>query len=136
MSQIATTIEQSKRLLAAGIDPKSADMYWLGSGATISPDEDEYKLYTEPFSPLYERVLAAIMRERVDCVNFGFDNVSEISAKEDFLSRLFPAWSLSRLIDLIAETGIPMNYGPMKDSADVLECAVRLLEYELEDANH
>lgn len=27
-SQIATTIEQSKRLLAAGIDPKSADMYW------------------------------------------------------------------------------------------------------------
>ena len=28
MSQIATTIEQSKRLLDAGIDPKSADMRW------------------------------------------------------------------------------------------------------------
>lgn len=28
MSQIATTIEQSKRLLAAGLDPKSADMQW------------------------------------------------------------------------------------------------------------
>lgn len=28
-SQIATTIEQSKRLLAAGIDPKSADMSWV-----------------------------------------------------------------------------------------------------------
>lgn len=28
MSQIATTIEQSKRLLEAGLDPKSADMRW------------------------------------------------------------------------------------------------------------
>lgn len=28
MSQIATTIEQSKRLLEAGIDPGSADMSW------------------------------------------------------------------------------------------------------------
>lgn len=28
MTQIATTIEQSKRLLDAGLDPKSADMYW------------------------------------------------------------------------------------------------------------
>ena len=28
MSQIATTIEQSKRLIAAGLDPKSADMRW------------------------------------------------------------------------------------------------------------
>lgn len=28
MSQIATTIEQSKRLLAAGLDPGSADMSW------------------------------------------------------------------------------------------------------------
>ena len=28
MSQIATTIEQSKRLLGAGLDPESADMRW------------------------------------------------------------------------------------------------------------
>ena len=28
MSQIATTIEQSKRLLDAGLDPESADMRW------------------------------------------------------------------------------------------------------------
>lgn len=28
MSQIATTIEQSKRLLDAGLDPGSADMRW------------------------------------------------------------------------------------------------------------
>lgn len=29
MSQIATTIEQSKRLLGAGLDPGSADMSWV-----------------------------------------------------------------------------------------------------------
>ena len=28
MTQIATTIEQSKRLLSAGLDPSSADMQW------------------------------------------------------------------------------------------------------------
>lgn len=30
--QIATTIEQSKRLLACGVDSKSADMVWLNRG--------------------------------------------------------------------------------------------------------
>ena len=28
MSQIATTIEQSRRLIEAGLNPESADMYW------------------------------------------------------------------------------------------------------------
>ena len=82
MSQIATTIEQSKRLLDAGLDPESADMKHI-----------------------------------------RFDD--EI-----------PAWSLSRLIDLIAETGVPMNYGPMKDSASVLDHAVNALEYQLLHADH
>lgn len=30
--QIATTPEQSKRLLACGVDPKTADMVWLNRG--------------------------------------------------------------------------------------------------------
>lgn len=29
MARIATSIEESKRLLELGIDPKSADMYWM-----------------------------------------------------------------------------------------------------------
>lgn len=99
-SQIATTIEQSKRLLAAGLDPESADMSW-----------HKYK------TSKWDLWVGWSDRELPDL-------------------QVFPAWSLSRLIDLIVETGIPMNYGPMKDSADVLECAVRLIEYELEDANH
>lgn len=123
MSQIATTIEQSKRLLAAGINPKSADMYYKNN----LPWTDK--------EPRYSAVLSAgSPTEALEWYNKGYT----ASGKEPLplLHFCFPAWSLSRLIDLIAETGIPMNYGPMKDSADVLECAVRLLEYELEDANH
>ena len=100
-SQIATTIEQSKRLMEAGLEPESADMRW-------------------------EQILGLIHR-----LCYQPDATMPLIAP-----KVIPAWSLSRLIDLIAETGIPMNYGPMKDSADVLECAVRLLEYELEDADH
>ncbi len=107
-SQIATTIEQSKRLLAAGLDRRSADMMWVVPESNGLWDEDE----NTPDPPA-----------SLKCQNYGRYCDT-------------PAWSLSRLIDLIAETGIPMNYGPMKDSADVLECAVRLLEYELEDASH
>lgn len=103
MSQIATTIEQSKRLLDAGLDPESADMSWV---EVDTPWRKDTK------------------------------TIDELCVDNPIPHRSTPAWSLSRLIDLIAETGIPMNYGPMKDSADVLECAVRLLEYELEDANH
>lgn len=100
-SQIATTVEQSKRLMEAGLEPESADMRW-------------------------EQILGLIPR-----LCYQPDATMPLIAP-----KVIPAWSLSRLIDLIAETGIPMNYGPMKDSADVLECAVRLLEYELEDADH
>lgn len=112
-SQIATTIEQSKRLMEAGLDPESADMCYIEEIITNGIGCISYK-HTWSEYP---------------CV----DTHEESEGPEPVS---LPAWSLSRLIDLIAETGIPMTYGPMKDSADVLECAVRLLEYELEDANH
>lgn len=123
MSQIATTIEQSKRLLAAGIDPGSADVYYKNN-LPWTDKEPRYSAVLSDGSPA----------EALEWYNKGYT----ASGKEPLalLHFCFPAWSLSRLIDLIAETGIPMNYGPMKDSVDVLECAVRLLEYELEDANH
>ena len=99
-SQIATTIEQSKRLLEAGIDPGGADLRW------------------EQFPGLVPRL----------CYQ---PNATPLIAP-----KVVPAWSLSRLIDLIAETGLPMNYGPMKDSAAVLEHAVNALEYQLRYTNH
>jgi len=102
MSQIATTIEQSKRLLGAGLDPKSADMYWghVDFGGC-------FQITLLPANPHL-----------------------------DINSTISPAWSLSRLIDLIADNGIPMNYGPMTDSTAVLEHAVNALEYQLRHADH
>lgn len=113
MSQIATTIEQSKGLLAAGLDPRSCDMRWTneveedkGYGFILTCQEEEYHLELgQPF----------------------FDFPSDPS---------IPAWSLSRLMDLIAETGVPMNYGPMKDSASILDHAVNALEYQLRYINY
>lgn len=100
MTQIATTIEQSKRLIDAGIDPKSADMRW-----ETFPGCVPHLCYQPDAMPL-------------------------------IAPKVTPAWSLSRLIDLIAETGLPMNYGPMKDSAAVLDHAVNALKYHLRYTNH
>lgn len=108
MSQIATTIAQSKRLLDAGLDPGSADMMWRNAALTYD------------FGTAMEVVTA-------EPILYAFNAKSEDS---------IPAWSLSRLIDLIAETGVPMNYGPMKDSASVLDHAVNALEYQLRYSNH
>ena len=108
MSQIATTIEQSKRLLEAGIDPGSADMMWRNVALTYDFGHAMEVATAEP-------------------ILYAFNTKSKDS---------IPAWSLSRLIDLIAETGLPMNYGPMKDSAAVLDHAVNALEYQLCYTNH
>jgi len=125
---IATSIEQSRRLLEAGLSYQSADMYWLGSGATISPDEDEYKLNAEPYYPLYERVAESIKREREDRDKYGFDNTIEIEAREDFLSRLFPSWSLSALWKIASERGITADFNTKEESPDqVMEILMDLL---------
>lgn len=123
MSQIATTINQSKRLLDAGLTPESADMYYQN----ILPWTDKEPKYSSILSDgspvealeLYNSGYTAAGKEPLSLLHFGF-----------------PAWSLSRLIDLIAETGVPMNYGPMKDSASVLDHAVNALEYQLRYSNH
>ncbi len=107
MSQIATTIEQSKMLLAAGLDPESADMTWQDN-----------------------RLICKSYKSAVD-----FENEWRSHGGSPHIIHA-PAWSLSRLIDLIAETGLPMNYGPMKDSAAVLDHAVNALEYHLRYTNH
>lgn len=122
-SQIATSIPQSKLLIAAGIDPGSADMYYKNN----LPWTDK--------EPRYSAVLSAgSPTEALEWYNKGYT----AGGKEPLplLHFCFPAWSLSRLIDLIAETGLPMNYGPMKDSTAVLDHAVNALEYQLRYAHH
>lgn len=63
MTQIATTIEQSKRLLKAGLSKEGADMQW-----TYLRSEDTYWL--------------------------------QVAREDSQLFADFPAWSLSRLVDI------------------------------------
>jgi len=71
MSNIATTIEQSRHLLELGLDPKTADMYYAGHRSIHNPKEIEYT--QEP-------------RVRTKFVSF------------DRLEVFFPAWSLDALL--------------------------------------
>ena len=112
MSQIATTIKQSKRLLAAGIDPRSCDMRWTsevekdeGWGFIITEEEEEYHLELgQPF----------------------FDFPSDPS---------IPAWSLSRLWDILSGTILGGWFSLGSDtSEDVIEKLVVMIEER--HANH
>ena len=101
MSQIATTIEQSKRLLAAGIDPKSADMYWgnVDFGGC-------FQITLLPANPHL-----------------------------DINSTISPAWSLSRLWDILSGTILGGWFSLGSDtSEDVIEKLVVMIEER--HANH
>ena len=71
---IATTIEQSKRLLELGLDPNTADMYYTGHRSIYNPKEIEY---------------TQVPRVRTKFVSF------------DRLEVFFPAWSLSALLEVM-----------------------------------
>ena len=99
-SSIATSIEQSKRLIAAGLDPKSADMCYATLDVEDSESYDEllFDLIARPYSEYIKYVgpLGLSYRAR-------------------------PAWSLSRLIDIHRN----FDYGPMDDgSSSVIDCLV------------
>lgn len=129
MSQIATTIEQSRRLMLAAVSPDSADMYWIGSGATISPEEDDYKLVAEPFRPQNERLNDLRAKAVADRDKYGFDTSADIAFIDDILVRTIPAWSLSRLWDAFGLDilGGWFSVGSSK-SEDVIEELVRMME--------
>lgn len=88
-SQIATTIEQSKRLMEAGLDPESADMCYIEEIITNGIGCISYK-HTWSEYP---------------CV----DTHEESEGPEPVS---LPAWSLSRLWDICNDSGIgPFNFG-------------------------
>lgn len=105
MSQIATTIEQSKRLLAAGIDPASADMCYktLDVEPRESDDELMFDFITRPYSEYFKYVEPL----GLSC-------------------RAIPAWSLSRLWDIIG--GVLMFPHP-SDSSDLISSLVAAIIY-------
>lgn len=106
MSQIATTIEQSKRLLAAGIDPESCDMWW-----TIRRPlkYDGWKLVYNGEPYVY---LSTYKEEPVALAEF----------------EIVPAWSLSRLWDICNDSEIgPFNFGG--DSIESSEIVAKLVKW-------
>lgn len=121
-SQIATSIEQSKRLLDAGLDPESADMYYKNN----LPWTDK--------EPKYSAVLSAgSPTEALEWYNKGYT----ASGKEPLplLHFCFPAWSLSRLWDAFGldVLGGWFSLGSYR-SEDVIEELVSILESR--HANH
>lgn len=101
MSQIATTIEQSKRLLDAGLDPGSADMMWRNVALTYDFGHAMEVATAEP-------------------ILYAFNAKSEDS---------IPAWSLSRLWDAFGldVLGGWFSVGS-STSEDVIEELVRMVE--------
>lgn len=106
MSQIATTIEQSKRLLEAGIDPGSADMCY----ANVE------------FNPNYPPDIRLSVISYAQCVE-TYKAVGLIA------EGIVPAWSLSWLWDAF---GLDVLGGwfsvGSSTSEDVIEELVRMLE--------
>ena len=87
--------------MLAGVSPDSADMYWIGSGATISPEEDDYKLVAEPYRPQNERMNDLRAKAVADRDKYGFDTSADIAFIDDIIARTIPAWSLSRLWEIM-----------------------------------
>lgn len=108
MSQIATTIEQSKRLLAAGLDPKSADMMWVVPETFDSGFDGEDENTPDPPASL------KLQRYGRYCDT--------------------PAWSLSKLWDMLGLDilGGWFSVGSSR-SEDVIEELVRLHENRYAD---
>ena len=86
--QIATTLDQSARLLRCGVSADTADMCWFGAivprgGSLTSMPEpsEEWDLWATPYSCMPEEMQATKLME-------------------DF-TEIIPAWSLSALLGLL-----------------------------------
>ena len=105
MSQIVTNLEQSKRLLEAGLDPRSADFYWKEMHHLKG-------LRQEP--PLGLVVIEEdkpIPANDPDCCGWSFT--------------FTPAWSLSRLLDIHGG----YNAGIFYDSESLIESLVKSIVF-------
>ena len=73
---IATSINQSKKLLELGLDPKTADMHYFPQ------TKDDFMLFTVPFN-------------KEEAVEEGW--------APEIIDAIVPAWTLSVLLDLVPE---------------------------------
>lgn len=98
-TQICTTREQSKRLLAMGLNPETADMHWHYTNSrseSLKWRLEPYGLTTrENFFGKIDR-LAILQRKRTDGTPMTGDEVFE-----EIWGKDIPAWSLHRLLAMI-----------------------------------
>lgn len=89
---IATSIEQSRRLINAGVNPDTADMYYIGVQRW---DGNDYSLTGE-----HNLLVKANDDEHYEYMtkNFG------ISMDEDEGTYFMPAWSVGALWDILPDT--------------------------------
>ena len=87
-TNIATTKEQSARLLQCGVSAESADMHWHGAivprgGSLTSPPEpsEEWDLFNSPYG-------------------FMPEEMQKAKLMEDY-NEIIPAWSLSAMLGLL-----------------------------------
>ena len=97
---IATTIEQGHRLLFAGVDPGTADLWW--------------NLYsvTYDFGHAME-----VKTEKPHLCDFNWFNREEN----------IPAWSIGGLIDLLKERGKVVEFSSDDSSEEIIETLVEAL---------
>lgn len=109
MSKIATDLEQSKRLLEAGLDPESADFFWverkrIGNSAGDSSDPEPILNWIRPYD-------GGLMKGTRRCGSISYNYI--------------PAWSLSRLLDI--HSGY--NAGIFYDSESLIESLVKSIVF-------
>ena len=104
MSQICTTIEQSKRLMIAGVKRQTADMSHRARRAIAFEKDENGRWWPQKGTPV--NLIA-----------------SKPSCELDV-----PAWSLSALWDLLAESNITLEYATNKPSEVLIEYLVTMIE--------
>lgn len=116
---IATSIEQSKRLLKAGLEPKSADMYYKNN-LPWTDKEPRYSAVLSDGSPA----------EALEWYNKGYT----AGGKEPLplLHFCFPAWSLSALWDYIHNLDKTYDFPTTMSADELIETLVSTICYRLE----
>ena len=84
MSQVATTLEQSKRLRNAGLSPDTADFFWLER--QYVGNSDRKRDVPEPILGWIRQPDGKLPKGDPCCCGMSFDYI--------------PAWSLSKLVDI------------------------------------
>lgn len=103
-TQIATTREQSERLLSMGVKPETADMVYHHSNSKVKHLEWELK----PCAPTL-RSNCSMNISKLACPLYKRPDGTQMTGEEVFDSiwgKDIPAWSLSRLISMLP-TSVP-----------------------------